>query len=207
VFSPVGLRVQRNNKYSWNTTLIYWKPNCSFTFCQVLKPEGGLMTEICALLGYYSVPDGNSVSTFRDNLSVPFSKVKKSDFLTIEIGADRLSRNVSTELPFNAACYPRRSQISFASRRKPEMTASYVTKHVATLRCLINMCCVWRIFISSFVSPLTRSHSFAAFYFWAKELPVQLDIQACLMLVRGTFRDGITRTVTSVIPAPLAKDS
>jgi hypothetical protein len=34
--------------------------------------------EICALLGYYAALSGNSVPTFWDNLSVPFSRVKKS---------------------------------------------------------------------------------------------------------------------------------
>jgi len=33
---------------------------------------------ICALLGYYAAYSGNSLSTFRDNLSVPSSGVKKS---------------------------------------------------------------------------------------------------------------------------------
>ena len=38
---------------------------------------------------------GSSVPTFRDNLSVPSSRVRKSwDFLTIEDETDRLSQNV-----------------------------------------------------------------------------------------------------------------
>jgi len=32
--------------------------------------------EICALLGYYAVRDGNSIPTFRDNISIPSSRVK-----------------------------------------------------------------------------------------------------------------------------------
>jgi hypothetical protein len=65
--------------------------------------DGGLISgfrrdvdEICALLGYYAALSGSSVTTFRDNQSVPFSRVKKSflDFLTLEDGTDRLSRNV-----------------------------------------------------------------------------------------------------------------
>jgi len=32
--------------------------------------------ENCALLSYYAESSGNSLSTFRDNLSVPYSKVK-----------------------------------------------------------------------------------------------------------------------------------
>ena len=34
--------------------------------------------EICVLLGYYAALSGNSVPTFRDNISVPSSRVKKS---------------------------------------------------------------------------------------------------------------------------------
>ena len=34
--------------------------------------------DICALLGYYAVSSGNHLLTFRDNVSVPSSRVKKS---------------------------------------------------------------------------------------------------------------------------------
>jgi hypothetical protein len=34
--------------------------------------------EICTLLGYYAASSGNLLPTFRDNVSVPSSKVKKS---------------------------------------------------------------------------------------------------------------------------------
>jgi hypothetical protein len=34
--------------------------------------------EVCALLGYYSAQNGSFVPTFRDNISVPTSKVKQS---------------------------------------------------------------------------------------------------------------------------------
>jgi len=37
--------------------------------------------EICALLGYYSVYGGSSLPTFRDNLSVTSSRVKKSNIV------------------------------------------------------------------------------------------------------------------------------
>jgi hypothetical protein len=69
--------------------------------------------EICVLLEYYAALSGSSVPTFRDNLSVPSSRIKKSktwiswpledgtdrlsrnlDFLTLEDGTYRLSRNV-----------------------------------------------------------------------------------------------------------------
>jgi len=42
--------------------------------------------------------------------------------LTLESGAKRLSRNVSTKLPFYAAQNPKRVQISFTPRSSPEIT-------------------------------------------------------------------------------------
>jgi len=33
--------------------------------------------EICCLLGYYAANSSNSLSTFRDSLSVPSSRIKK----------------------------------------------------------------------------------------------------------------------------------
>jgi hypothetical protein len=86
--------------------------------------------EISALLGYYAAPNGNPSPTFRDNVSVPSSRVKNAknksfndvsgrrigpifkgqevhpaslDFLTLEDGTDTLSRNVGKCLPFGAA--------------------------------------------------------------------------------------------------------
>jgi hypothetical protein len=56
---------------------------------------------------------------FRDNVSVPSSRVKK-DLLTVEDGTDTLSRNVGKGLPLDAALHPRRGQFSSASRRKLE---------------------------------------------------------------------------------------
>jgi hypothetical protein len=77
--------------------------------------------EICAPLGYNTVSSGN-LPTFQDNVSVPSSRVKKSkksresklflDFLTLEDGTDRLSRNVGKGLPLDAALYLRRVHIS-----------------------------------------------------------------------------------------------
>ena len=37
--------------------------------------------EICALPGYYAASSGNPLPTFRDNVSVPFSRVKKSGLI------------------------------------------------------------------------------------------------------------------------------
>jgi hypothetical protein len=54
---------------------------------------------ICALLEYYVPRSDNSLPTFRDNILVPSSRVKKSkkDFFTLEDGTDRLSRKVCKE--------------------------------------------------------------------------------------------------------------
>jgi len=52
--------------------------------------------ENCALLSYYTASSGNPLPTFRDNLSVSPSRVKKSSSLKMR---DSLSRNVGKELP------------------------------------------------------------------------------------------------------------
>jgi len=60
---------------------------------------------ICDPLEYYAEHSGNSLPTFRDNLSVTSSSVIKSkkDFLTLEVGTHRLSRNLSNEVALHAA--------------------------------------------------------------------------------------------------------
>jgi len=51
-------------------------------------PNGVLQSlykyDICTILGYYAAYSGNSLPTFRDNLSVPSSRVKKSKLLDLE---------------------------------------------------------------------------------------------------------------------------
>jgi hypothetical protein len=59
--------------------------------------------ENCALLGCYAASSGNSLPTFRDNLSVPSSRVKNLGHVTLEDGTDRLSRKVGKELPLLVA--------------------------------------------------------------------------------------------------------
>jgi hypothetical protein len=63
-----------------------------------------------------SSTSGNSVLTFRDNLSVVPSTTS-----TLKMGPIGCPRNVSTELPRYSAQYSRRSQISSASRWEPEI--------------------------------------------------------------------------------------
>jgi hypothetical protein len=52
--------------------------------------------EICALIGYNAASGGNPLPTFRDNVSVPSSSLKKSK------KTDTLSRNVGARLSFDA---------------------------------------------------------------------------------------------------------
>ena len=52
--------------------------------------------ENCVLLSYYTTNSGNSLPTFRDNLSVSSSRTKKSSSLKMR---HVLSRNVGKELP------------------------------------------------------------------------------------------------------------
>jgi hypothetical protein len=52
--------------------------------------ESQTVGEICILLGYYAAYSGSSLPTFQTNLSVPFSKVKKSKIeLPLREGADK----------------------------------------------------------------------------------------------------------------------
>ena len=57
--------------------------------------------EICALLGYYAASSGSPLPMFRDK-----------DFLTLEDGPDRLSRNVGIGLPLDSVQYRTTAQIS-----------------------------------------------------------------------------------------------
>jgi len=62
----------------------------------LLSSGKGQGTEICTLLVYYAAYSGNSLPTFRDNLSLPSSTVKNQGivFFAHEDEADRLYRNV-----------------------------------------------------------------------------------------------------------------
>jgi hypothetical protein len=51
--------------------------------------------EICGLLGYYVASCGKCLPTFRDNVSVPSSRVNNPS----EDGTDTLSQNVGKHLP------------------------------------------------------------------------------------------------------------
>ena len=59
--------------------------------------------ENCALLGHFAASSGNFLQTFRDNLSVPSSRVKDQWSLNLEDGTDRLFRSVGKKLIVLAA--------------------------------------------------------------------------------------------------------
>jgi len=61
------------------------------------------VNEICALLGSYETYSGNSVPTFRDNLSVPSSRFKNPK-KTLEDATDGQYRKVGEKLMFVWPC-------------------------------------------------------------------------------------------------------
>jgi hypothetical protein len=61
IILPLGNTDGQGTKMGWN---VLWR------FETDAEPEN------CALLGYYAASSGDVLSTFRDNLSVPFSGVK-----------------------------------------------------------------------------------------------------------------------------------
>jgi hypothetical protein len=84
--------------------------------------------KICALLAYYLACNCNFLPTFRDNVSLLSSRVKKSKksyvlgFNTLEDISVRLSRNVDNEIrPFGPQ-YLRIALIALTSYRKLEIT-------------------------------------------------------------------------------------
>ena len=74
----------------------------------------GEVDENCVLLGYYAASSGNSLPTFRDNISVSSSRMKNQKIRkrrrkkerkkrNLENGTNTLFRNVEKELPLLAA--------------------------------------------------------------------------------------------------------
>jgi len=82
--------------------------------------EQNVNDEICALPYCFATCCGKSSPTFRDNLWCPIFSVLA--FLAPEDYTDRLSRNVGKDLPQHAAKQPRRAQILYTLRQKPEIT-------------------------------------------------------------------------------------
>ena len=70
-----------------------------FVSNNIWKFTNHLKQDNCILLGYYAACSGNSLPTFRDNLSVPPSKFKNSflNFLTLEYERVIFPRNCHSE--------------------------------------------------------------------------------------------------------------
>ena len=75
--------------------------------------EGVCVCEICARLGCNAALSGNSALMFRDNPSVPSSR--------LEDGTVGLSRNIGMELPLNAAVISQTRAVSSTVRRTREI--------------------------------------------------------------------------------------
>lgn len=73
----------------------------------------------CASLAFNAACSGNSLTTFREHLSVPSSRAR------IQIRTDRLFRKDGKELPLHAALKARKAQFPLTSRRKPETRFSH----------------------------------------------------------------------------------
>jgi hypothetical protein len=87
--------------------------NSPFRVCNYLMMTSGFhreVGEICTLLRYYAAFSDKRLSTLQENIWLPYSRFKKSKKKLHS--TDRLSRNVSNELPLRAAQSLGRSQIS-----------------------------------------------------------------------------------------------
>jgi hypothetical protein len=96
------MRLEMSKAVTTKTTVFWYV--MTWDLMQVYRRFGRTycLLEICALLGYYAAPSGNPLPTFRDNVSVPSSRVK-IQVLALEDGTDTLSRNVGKGLTLDAA--------------------------------------------------------------------------------------------------------
>ena len=68
--------------------------------CEINK---AMLYKKCIFLAYYAANSCSFLSTFRDNLSVTFSRIKNKKFLAFKDETNMLSRNVDKKLPLLAA--------------------------------------------------------------------------------------------------------
>jgi len=73
-----------------------WSNN--FLFYPSSWKQDGIKVDVCDLKGFYAAQIGNSLRTFRDNLSFLFLKGQ-----AVQDGADGSSRNVGDKLAIYAA--------------------------------------------------------------------------------------------------------
>jgi hypothetical protein len=88
--------------------------------------------DICALLGYYAALSRNSVPTFRYNLSLPYSRVKKSKKKIGPLGCPETSvQNYHSTLRNNAE--ERRSHLHLGGSLKCRKVLALLCKFVQLL--------------------------------------------------------------------------
>jgi hypothetical protein len=83
--------------------------------CVILFFRHGV-DENCVLLGCYAASNDNSFPTFRDNLSLPSSRVKDGTDRTLEEGSDRLSRKIN-KITSTSCVTTQKKAFLFACRR------------------------------------------------------------------------------------------
>jgi len=62
-----------NGQFPISTDGLPEKTHANLFYTRVISGSPRDVDELCAFLGYYAVSGGNSISTFRDDLSVPSS--------------------------------------------------------------------------------------------------------------------------------------
>jgi hypothetical protein len=89
--------------------------------------------DICALLGYYAALNGSSVPTFRDSLSVPSSRVKKSQSGTT---FPRLDLNVAFTRQWEHSWKPDRA-VTFALWWRHEQNDDFLPSAASQSPCCV----------------------------------------------------------------------
>jgi hypothetical protein len=151
----------------------------------------------CALLGCCAAYSGSLLPTFRDVLVPPHKSqaVQCSWYcLYLDDVTDRLSRNFGNKLPLYAVQHPRRAQISFTRRWKPEITHQYVLTE--TLHVGASSEVSWRHEPDNVLRYFKRSCNARneqtwidrdvtiRYWWWSKTLVVSVELHACVQRVR-----------------------
>ena len=94
----------RRTQFCWPAHYFSSHQNtCEFYFLSAISGFHRFVHDICDPLGYQAARSGNSVPTFRDNLSVSTSRVNNSSYCLNFAGVtDSFFQNVYTKLPLYA---------------------------------------------------------------------------------------------------------
>jgi len=132
-YSSAQPGLSRNTPITVLTTAPYLLRFMNLFVLWVISSFRGNLNETCSLLGFYADWNGNSVPTFRNNLSVPSSEVKQSRAfcLTLENGTDMLFHYRITILPCMKS---KRSQISVLLYWISKVYLRIVTPYTSTLQ-------------------------------------------------------------------------